>query len=101
MTVCERVSPAAWIPLFAFRRARLDKSGRVLIRDRDTKFTAAFDGVFASEGIEIIRTPYRTPQANEFTERWIRSVRSECLDRLLIVSDAHLQSVLLTTCSAL
>ena len=67
---------------------------RFLSRDRDTKFTAAFDRVFLAEGIESVRTPYRTPQANGFAERWIRSVRSECLDHLLIVSEAHLRSVM-------
>ncbi|MDQ6694314.1 MAG: integrase core domain-containing protein [Chloroflexota bacterium] len=67
---------------------------RFLIRDRDTKFTAAFDRVFASEGIEIVRTPYRTPQANGFAERWIRSAREECLDRLLVLGEQHLRRVM-------
>jgi putative transposase len=67
---------------------------RFLIRDRDTKFTAAFDAVFAAEGIEVLRTPVRAPQANAYAERWIGTVRREVLDRMLIFGCRQLQSVL-------
>jgi len=58
---------------------------RFLIHDRDTKFSRAFDGIFQSEDIAVIRTPIRAPNANAHVERWIGSVRRECLDRLLIL----------------
>ncbi len=67
---------------------------RFLIHDRDSKFTIAFDTVFQSQGIEIIHTTYRAPNMNSFAERWVRSVREECLDRVLIVNERHLRSVL-------
>jgi transposase InsO family protein len=67
---------------------------RFLIHDRDSKFTAAFDEVFRSEGIRTIRTPVRAPRANAFIERWIGTVRRECLDRILVVNRHHLERVL-------
>jgi putative transposase len=67
---------------------------RFLIHERDSKFTASFDEVFRSEGIRTIRTPVRAPRANAFIERWIGTVRRECLDRLLIVNRRHLEHVL-------
>jgi putative transposase len=67
---------------------------RVLLRDRDTKFTGAFDAVFTAEGIRVLRTPVRAPRANAYAERWVGTVRRECLDRMLVVGRRHLVSVL-------
>jgi putative transposase len=67
---------------------------RFLIRDRDQKFTNSFDGVFRGDGIQIIRTPFRAPQANGVAERFVRTVRAECLDWLLILNSQHLEHVL-------
>jgi putative transposase len=67
---------------------------RFLIHDRDSKFGHAFDDVFRTEGVKPIRTPVHAPNANGFAERWVRTVRSDCLDRILIVGRRHLEHVL-------
>ena len=65
-----------------------------LIHDNDKKFSSSFDAVFDSTGIEIVSTPYQAPQANAYAERWVRSIREECLDHILIVNKRHLFRVL-------
>ena len=67
---------------------------RFLIRDRDSKFTTAFDAVFAGADIRIIRTPVRAPRANAIAERFIGTLRRECLDHILITGPRHLDIVL-------
>jgi putative transposase len=76
MTVAEREQPV-----------------RFLVRDRDSKFTRSFDEVFRSERIRVIRTPVRAPQATAHAERWVGSLRRECLDRILIVDRRQLEQV--------
>jgi putative transposase len=67
---------------------------RFLIHDRDSKFSGAFDEVFRSEGIQVIHTPISAPQANAHAERFVRTIRAECLDWLLLLGRHHLESVL-------
>jgi hypothetical protein len=67
---------------------------RFLIRDRDTKYAPSLDAIFQSRQIDVIQTPFRAPNANAFAERWIRSVRQECLDKLIIINQVHLRRVM-------
>ena len=77
----------------SYELAQRARPVKFLIRDRDTKFTTGFDAVFASDGIRIIRTPIRAPRANTFAERFVGTVRRECLDRMLIFGRRHFEAV--------
>lgn len=86
-----------WVTQQARNRMILDDDSapwRFLIHDRDSKFCGPFDEVFRAEGLRVIRTPYRAPRANAFAERWVLTVRTECLDCILIRSRRHLERVL-------
>jgi transposase InsO family protein len=98
VTPCTANPSAPWVTQQArhltWRLAERPTSFRFLIRDRDQKFTSSFDEVFRSGGVEIIRTPFQAPQANGVAERFVRTVRGECLDCLLILNERHLDRVL-------
>ncbi len=88
---------SAWVTQHARNLAWEIEEGfqpRFLIHDRDKKYAMAFDQVFAAEGVQIVRTPLRVPRANAHAERWVGTVRRECLDWLLILSPRHLEEVL-------
>jgi hypothetical protein len=98
VTGCTAHPTAAWV----VQQARnllweWDQAGirpAMLIRDRDAKFPPAFDDVFRSEGSRVVRAPFRAPRARAHAERWVGTVRRECLDWLLIVGQVHLERVL-------
>jgi putative transposase len=95
---CTAHPTSAWVVQQA-RQLLWELDGRtppmhVLIHDNDSKFTAVFDTVFRAEHMHVIHTPVRAPNANAFAERWVRSVRNECLDKVLIVNESHLRRVL-------
>ena len=68
---------------------------RFVIRGHDSKFPGPFDAVFRSEGVSIVKTPIRAPRANAYAERWVRTVRTECVDWILVLGRRHLERVLL------
>jgi transposase InsO family protein len=95
---CTANPTGAWVTQqarqFAWTLQEQASRFRFLIRDRDSKYVRDFDAVFASEGIEIVKTPVRAPKANGIAERFVGTVRRECLDWLLIVNRRHLEHVL-------
>jgi hypothetical protein len=95
---CTAHPTAAWVTQQARNVCwRFDEAGHrpaVLIRDRDAKFPRAFDDVFRAQGARVVRAPYRAPRARAHAERWVGTVRRECLDWLLIVGERHLDQVL-------
>jgi putative transposase len=84
---------SAWVTQQARNLVIEDRLGEVrfLLHDRDAKFSGPFDEVFRTEGVRVIRTPIRSPKANAFAERFVKTVRRECLDHLLIFGERHLR----------
>jgi hypothetical protein len=70
---------------------------RLVKRKWACRFTAAFDGVFSGNGTRVIKTPMRSPRANSYNERFVGTLRRECLDHVLILGERHLRSILLST----
>jgi putative transposase len=89
---------SAWVIQQA-RNAAMDLGDRgvslkLLLRDHDAKLPRSFDEVFCSEGVKLIRTPIQAPKANAYAERWVQTVRAECLDWTLVVGRRHLLRLL-------
>jgi transposase len=87
---------SAWVTQQARNLAVEGRLGeiRFLIRDRDAKFSGSFDEVFCTEGVHVVRTPIRSPQANAFAERFVKTVRRECMDHPMIFGERHLRRIL-------
>jgi putative transposase len=95
---CTRHPNAAWVTQQA-RQVCWELEGRALpmrflIHDNDTTFTTGFDAVFQSQGIDVIHTPFHAPNANAFAERFVRSIRQECFDHLVLLGEWHVRRVL-------
>jgi putative transposase len=95
---CTEHPAAAWVTQQArhltWQWDEEERRPTILIRDRDAKFAASFDTVFRAENVRVVRTPVRAPRANAVAERWVGTVRRECLDWLLILGSRHLDQVL-------
>jgi len=87
---------SAWVTQQARNLAIEDRLAgtQFLIRDRDAKYSGPFDEVFRSEGVRVIRTPIRSPHANAVAERFVKTVRRECSDHILVFDERHLERIL-------
>ena len=89
-----RAPSDAWVAQQLRNATPNGDAARFLLRDRDSKFGAIFDRVAAGAGIRVLRTPFREPRANAICERFLGSVRRDCLDHILILGDRHLERLL-------
>jgi putative transposase len=89
-----RAPSSAWVAQQLREATPWGQGPRFLIRDNDDKFGGPFDIVAAGTGIQVLRTPVRAPNANAVCERFLRSVRAECLDHVIVLTEAHLRSTL-------
>ena len=95
---CTAHPTGAWVTQqarqFVWQIEERGQALRFLIHDHDSKFTSSFDAVFTSERMNVIHTPIQAPNANAYAERWVRTVREECMDKLLILNEDHLRRVM-------
>jgi putative transposase len=95
---CPAHPSAGWVPQQArnlvWHRAEAERRPTIRIHDQDAQFPASFDAVFRAEAVRVVRTPIRAPRANAVAERWVGTVRRECLDWLLLLGPQHLEQVL-------